>query len=67
MGAKTDIIHNVQMGGTDDAQTGATTDLTHELQMGCADDAWTGAMTDISHDVCITSGRAVWMMHRWVQ
>ena len=40
MGAKTDVMHDVQTGGTDNAWTGATTDVMHKLQMGCTHDAW---------------------------
>ena len=51
MGAKTDKMHDVQIGCTDDAWTGAMTDVSHELWLGCMDDAWTGAMTDVSHEL----------------
>ena len=40
-GAKTDVMHNVWMVGTDDAWTGAMTDMMHELQTGCAYNALT--------------------------
>ena len=43
-GAKTDIMHDVQMGCMDDAWTGATTDILHDVWMGCTDNVWTGAM-----------------------
>ena len=43
-GAKTDVIHDVQMGCKDDAWTGATTDISHDVWMCCTDNAWTGAM-----------------------
>ena len=58
-GAKTEITHDVWMGGTDDAWTGAMTDVMHKLWRGCAYDvwmggmydAWTGATTDVTYDV----------------
>ena len=47
----TDVAHDVQTDGMDDAQTGATTDIPYDVQMDGMDDAQTGAMTDILYDV----------------
>ena len=51
MGAKTDVMHDVRMGCTDDAWMGAMTDVMHDVWMDCVDGAQTGAMTDVMHDV----------------
>ena len=50
-GAKTDVMHDVQTGCTEDAWMGATTDALHKLQTGCTENAQMGAMTDVMHDV----------------
>ena len=52
-------MHDVRMGGTDDARSGATTKVVHNVWMGHTYDARTngmydartGATTDISYDV----------------
>ena len=55
MGAMTDVMHDVQMGCTDDAQMGAMTDVMHDVRMGSMDDAPTGATKGITYDV-LTDG-----------
>ena len=47
----TDVMHDVWMGGTDDAWTGAMTDMTHGVWTGSMDDAWTGALKGVMYDV----------------
>ena len=46
MDAKTEVMHDLQMGGMDNAWTGAMTGLTHEQWMDCAYDAHMGGTYD---------------------